>query len=129
MTHYAIYNIETGEVVQTGSAPESQMGAMGSTALDGQGFIAKEINPKTHRVSANGRIIKKRSKDVDAQEVATAARKLRSMRAALLAQSDWTQMPDAPVDQVAWREYRQALRDLPANTPDPHNIDWPEAPK
>ena len=40
MTHYAIYDIETGEVVQTGNAPESQMEAMGSTALDGQGFIA-----------------------------------------------------------------------------------------
>jgi len=129
MKPYSIYDVETGEVVQTGSAPESQMEAMGSVALGGQGFIAREINPKTHRVSASGQIIKKLSKDIDAQEVANAARKLRSMRTALLAQSDWTQMPDAPVDQAAWREYRQALRDLPANTPDPRNINWPEAPK
>jgi len=87
------------------------------------------IDAESHRVSANGRIIKKRSKDIDAQEMAKAKRQMRSKRAALLTQSDWTQMPDAPVDQVAWREYRQALRDLPANTPDPRNIDWPEAPK
>jgi hypothetical protein len=28
--------------------------------------------------------------------------------------TDWTQLPDAPTDKEAWVEYRQALRDLPA---------------
>ena len=27
-----------------------------------------------------------------------------------------------------WKTYRQALRDLPANTADPTNITWPEEP-
>jgi hypothetical protein len=53
---------------------------------------------------------------------------LRSTRHRLLAASDWTQVPDAPVDQAAWAEYRQALRDLPANTDDPRNVVWPEQP-
>jgi hypothetical protein len=35
-------------------------------------------------------------------------------RNAELAISDWTQLPDAPVDKEAWATYRQALRDLPA---------------
>ena len=35
-------------------------------------------------------------------------------RNAQLAQSDWTQTLDAPVDKAAWATYRQALRDLPA---------------
>lgn len=35
-------------------------------------------------------------------------------RNAELAKSDWTQLPDAPVDKAAWATYRQALRDLPA---------------
>lgn len=35
-------------------------------------------------------------------------------RNARLAQTDWTQLPDAPVDKAAWATYRQALRDLPA---------------
>jgi hypothetical protein len=35
-------------------------------------------------------------------------------RNAQLARTDWTQLPDAPVDKVAWATYRQALRDLPA---------------
>ena len=35
-------------------------------------------------------------------------------RNAELAKTDFTQLPDAPVDKEAWAEYRQALRDLPA---------------
>ena len=38
---------------------------------------------------------------------------LRNMRNGLLNASDWTQVPDAPVDAAAWAEYRRALRDLP----------------
>lgn len=35
-------------------------------------------------------------------------------RNAELAATDFTQLPDAPVDKTVWAEYRQALRDLPA---------------
>jgi hypothetical protein len=35
-------------------------------------------------------------------------------RNAELAKTDFTQLSDAPVDKEAWAEYRQALRDLPA---------------
>lgn len=35
-------------------------------------------------------------------------------RNAELARTDFTQLPDAPVNKEAWAEYRQALRDLPA---------------
>lgn len=54
---------------------------------------------------------------------------LRVKRDRLLQKSDWTQVPDAPVDQQAWAEYRQALRDLPANTEDPRNPVWPTKPQ
>jgi len=53
---------------------------------------------------------------------------LRNERTELLAQSDWTQVADAPVDAAAWATYRQALRDLPANTTDPRNPTWPTKP-
>lgn len=45
----------------------------------------------------------------------------RLWRNARLAQTDWTQVADAPVDAQAWATYRQALRDLPAtiNLADP----------
>lgn len=53
---------------------------------------------------------------------------LRSTRNAKLSETDWTQVADAPVDQAAWATYRQALRDLPANTVDPFNPVWPVEP-
>jgi hypothetical protein len=37
--------------------------------------------------------------------------RMRSERNRLLAESDWTQLPDATVDKAAWAAYRQELRD------------------
>lgn len=52
---------------------------------------------------------------------------VRNKRNFLLIRSDWTQLPDAPVDAAAWVTYRQALRDITTQT-DPFNIVWPTAP-
>jgi hypothetical protein len=38
---------------------------------------------------------------------------IRLWRNSQLNQTDWTQLPDSPVDKDEWAEYRQALRDLP----------------
>lgn len=38
----------------------------------------------------------------------------------------WTAMNDDT--KTAWTNYRQALRDLPANTADPADITWPSSP-
>jgi hypothetical protein len=53
---------------------------------------------------------------------------LRSERNRLLATSDWTVLGDSPTPTAAWKAYRQALRDLPANTADPLNVVWPTPP-
>jgi hypothetical protein len=42
--------------------------------------------------------------------------------------SDWTQLPDAPVNKVDWAEYRQALRDLPSQDVSPNKVKFPEKP-
>jgi hypothetical protein len=56
-------------------------------------------------------------------------RHLRKERDLLLAESDWTQIPDVPeAVKTAWQTYRQELRDLPANTSDPENPIWPTKP-
>ena len=55
--------------------------------------------------------------------------RLRETRDMLLKNSDWTQVRDVPVDQTAWELYRQQLRDLPANTADPANPEWPTPPQ
>ena len=53
----------------------------------------------------------------------------RTERDRLLADSDWTQVADAPVDQAAWATYRQALRDVPEQAGFPDNINWPTKPE
>ena len=55
--------------------------------------------------------------------------KLREKRNTLLLESDWTQFRDVSLPNDAeWATYRQALRDLPANTTDPANPTWPTKP-
>lgn len=57
------------------------------------------------------------------------ADEIRARRNALLAASDWTQLPDAPVDQTAWAAYRQALRDITEQEGFPANVIWPTQPE
>lgn len=53
---------------------------------------------------------------------------MRAQRDKLLAETDWTQVADAPVDQAAWATYRQALRDVPAQAGFPWDVTWPTKP-
>ena len=63
-----------------------------------------------------------------AQKDAEQAKSVRSTRDAKLAECDWTQVADAPVDKAIWATYRQALRDITAQTGFPWTITWPDAP-
>lgn len=56
------------------------------------------------------------------------AKAVRADRNRRLAECDWTQLPDAPVDAQAWAAYRQALRDVTAQAGFPWEINWPVAP-
>ena len=65
---------------------------------------------------------------------------LREERNKLIAETDWTQLKDISLDSVReknWKEYRQALRDLPnGSTPklnsygglDMKSVSWPDKP-
>lgn len=72
-------------------------------------------------------------RDLTAEEVASRnagqAASVRSERNGLLTASDWTQVADAPVDQAAWATYRQALRDVTAQTGFPWTVEWPTQPE
>ena len=75
----------------------------------------------------------------DAEEAAEEAAKparamvsLRTERNTKLSETDWTQSPYSPLADEAkaeWASYRQSLRDLPSNTPDPTNPSWPDEPQ
>ena len=59
------------------------------------------------------------------------AAEARAKRDQLLAESDWTQVLDAPIDTAtrdAYRVYRQALRDIPEQDTFPDAIQWPDKP-
>ena len=56
---------------------------------------------------------------------------LRATRDMLLTNCDWTVLPDSPLSSTKiaeWKTYRQALRDLPANTSDWANPTYPTEP-
>jgi len=65
----------------------------------------------------------------DERERDQLAKEVRDQRDALLAACDWTQVSDAPVDQSAWADYRQALRDLPQQQGFPNEVNWPASPE
>jgi len=67
-------------------------------------------------------------------------RLLREERNKLIAETDWTQLKDIDLDIIRernWKNYRQALRDLPANSNpklnsngdlDMSSVTWPDKP-
>ena len=55
-------------------------------------------------------------------------KELRSRRNQLLAETDYLGLPDLGGFSAEMTVYRQALRDLPANTTDPANPVWPTKP-
>ena len=73
-------------------------------------------------------------------EAAEPFRLLRIERNKLIAETDWTQLKDIDLDFIRernWKNYRQALRDLPANSNpklnsngdlDMTSVTWPDKP-
>jgi hypothetical protein len=95
-------------------------------------------DPATHRLEdcpayfVNDHVSTKRVVELTEWEVNQKSERkwgsVRAQRDQLLAQSDWTQVADAPGDKAAWATYRQALRDLPASGSDPDALTWPTSP-
>jgi hypothetical protein len=84
------------------------------------GVIAKDVS---------GNVVELDAAAVEAEttvvETAWNFQSLRRKRNQLLAETDWTANSDVVMTDEM-RTYRQALRDLPANTADPVNPTWPE---
>ena len=70
--------------------------------------------------------------DIDADGIAAVdevqAKNVREQRNAKLAACDWTQLTDAPLNSSVWATYRQALRNVPAQSGFPWDITWPTEP-
>lgn len=63
-----------------------------------------------------------------AERTSLKASEVRSERNRRLTACDWTMLPDAEVDQAAWKAYRQALRNITQSPGFPWHFTWPTEP-
>ena len=69
--------------------------------------------------------------EAKASKDAEQAKAVRATRNQMLKESDWTQLADATLSEetiTAWATYRQALRDISAQSGFPWEIVWPTQP-
>ena len=121
--------------------PEATMASFGMYPVGYE--AAPDYDPMTHRLQHSSEPVLKDGKWLITKTVVALtpeqiadknegkAKEVRSKRNALLTDTDWTQVADAPVDAAAWATYRQALRDITdhANFPWLNDEDWPVKPE
>ena len=109
----------------TGGTVYQQSQASGVEQLDGKWYTKYVLGPiftDGETTAAEQETAYKAAKDAEQ------AKSIRATRSQKLADSDWTQVADAPVDKAVWATYRQALRDITAQSGFPWTITWPDAP-
>ena len=97
----------------------------GFVALDIQDGIVTGMSPNTEALAAW------QAQHPPADPAAELAAEVRAQRDKLLAETDWTQVLDAPIDAASreeYRTYRQALRDVPEQAGFLESVVWPELP-
>ena len=109
----------------TGGTVYQYSQASGVEQIDGKWYTKHILGPvftDGETTAAEQEVAYKASKDAEQ------AKNVRASRDVKLAESDWTQVADAPVDKAVWATYRQALRDITAQSGFPWTITWPDAP-
>ena len=94
-----------------------------ATAVDGKRVIN---NPKHWVADTVNKTVTLNTTSFNDEVKKNQFKSLRRERDEKLDDTDWWVMRGSMTD--AQTAYRQALRDLPANTADPSNITWPEEP-
>lgn len=106
MINFIVYD-EDGIIAKTGTCNKSQMHLQ---AKSGQYVIEGVADDAKHMI-VDGQVVDKEQGDSDV------INHLRVNRNLLLSDTDWTQLPDAPLTQTKkaqYKAYRKALRDLPS---------------
>jgi hypothetical protein len=133
----SIYSASTGRIDRLCSAPENIISAQ---LHSGESYLPGWFACDEYYV-ANGQAVAMPPKPSEFHEFDYTTKQwfdprtdetqwavVRAERNRLLAESDWTQLPDVPLaTKTAWAEYRQLLRDITLQ-PDPFNIMWPDKP-
>lgn len=94
-----------------------------------------EFNSKTHQVKQTVELIDGKWTQVwqlkELPEI-QASSNIRGERNRLLAECDWTQLEDSPLNadsKLAWSLYRETLRMIPQQAGFPYNVTWPPKPQ
>lgn len=114
------------------------------TIINGLGadvvFEGPQANPTRYQTAysngveqINGKWFTKHSvADMNAEAIAAKdaeqAKSVREDRNKRLAETDWTQLTDAPVNSAAWGTYRQNLRNITEQSGFPWEVTWPTKP-
>jgi hypothetical protein len=109
----------------TGGTVYQYSQASGVEQIDGKWYTKYVLGPifiDGETTAAEQETAYKAIKDA---EQASAVRKSRGDK---LADCDWTQVADSPVDKAVWATYRQALRDITTQSGFPWTVTWPDAP-
>ena len=127
---FTIYKKDTGKILRVSGE---------DTHGSSEGSVAGEFSGLTHYVKAGVAIEIPPPPDPGlvfdywverwVEVVNQDTRSITNKRNRLLAESDWTQMPDVAFStKDQWAAYRQALRDLTAQPGFPDELTWPTAP-
>lgn len=136
MNFFTIYNTQTGEIVGSGNAPDISI----QVVPKGCAIIQKFSDPLIDYVDGDEilRMPPKPGNDYKfdffskswVKDMALTIENILSERKILLFSSDWTQLPDVPLDtKQAWAVYRQELRDITSQSGYPFNVIWPTPPQ
>jgi hypothetical protein len=103
----------------------------GVEQIDGKWYTKWNLGPsffQTEDADGNVTTAAQNEANYKASKDAEQAKSVRASRDEKLKGCDWTQVADAPVDKAVWATYRQALRDVTAQSGFPWTITWPDAP-
>lgn len=127
MQYRTIYLKDTGEIVRVMRMNDEMLDSNLANNPQWASLDMQTLNYRQKRVDLDTLQI------VDLVISQDIAEYIRSKRANLLRNSDWTQMQDSPLSEeqkAAWAVYRQALRDMP-DTQQVNSVEeivWPTKP-
>jgi hypothetical protein len=126
MIKAVVYSKLTNKVLSTLSVPDLE--CLEANIQENQDYIISDwVGDITLASVVNGEVITEEPRN-QTENIT------RGMRDNLLANSDWTQMPDSPLnneEKANWQTYRQELRDLFNNFTytNLEDVNWPTPPE
>jgi gentisate 1,2-dioxygenase len=115
----------------TGGTVYQYSQASGVEQIDGKWYTKYVLGPvfvDTTDETGNVTTASQHEAAYKATKDAEQAKSVRQTRDIKLADTDWTQVADAPVDKTVWATYRQALRDITAQEGFPWTVTYPDKP-